>query len=64
VLLGLREDDYPGAEAIEDWPSWTLPVLAWAKKQGAAAGYAHSGWGLEPVTPTTELPNYVTWRGT
>jgi hypothetical protein len=60
VLLGLREDDYPGTEAIEDWPSWTLPVLAWAKKQGAVTGYAHSGWGLEPMTPTAELPNYVT----
>jgi hypothetical protein len=60
VLLGLKEDDYPGTETIEDWPSWTLPVLEWAKKQGAATGYAHSGWGLEPVTPTAELPNYVT----
>jgi hypothetical protein len=60
VLLGLREDDYPGTETIEDWPSWTLPVLTWAKRQGAVTGYAHSGWGLEPTTPTTELPNYVT----
>ena len=60
VLLGLTEDDYPGTEAIEDWPSWTLPVLDWARKQGAATGYAHSGWGLEPISPTAELPNYVT----
>jgi hypothetical protein len=60
VLLGLKEDDYPGTERIEEWPSWTIPVLEWAKKQGATTGYAHSGWGLEPVSPTTELPNYVT----
>lgn len=59
VLLGLKEDDYPGTEKIEDWPSWTLPVLQWAKSQGGLTGYAHSGWGLEPLEPTTELPNYV-----
>lgn len=27
VLLRLKEDDYPGTETIEQWPSWTLPVL-------------------------------------
>ncbi|MBO9573222.1 MAG: CehA/McbA family metallohydrolase, partial [Chitinophagaceae bacterium] len=59
VLLGLKEDDYPGTTKIEDWPTWTGPVLKWAKSQGGATGYAHSGFGLEPVTPTTELPNYI-----
>ena len=59
VLLRLKEDDYPGATKIEDWPSWTLPVFSWAKSQNAVTGYAHSGWGLEPTTPTTRLPNYV-----
>jgi hypothetical protein len=58
-LLGLSEDDYPGTTTIEDWPSWTLPVLQWAKKQGATTGYAHSGWGLQPMQPTLQLPNYV-----
>ncbi|MBL7699080.1 MAG: CehA/McbA family metallohydrolase [Chitinophagaceae bacterium] len=60
VLLRLKEDDYPGTTTIEEWPSWTLPVFKWAKSQGAVTGYAHSGWGLEPLQPTTELPNYVT----
>ncbi|RPI88943.1 MAG: hypothetical protein EHM42_03880, partial [Planctomycetaceae bacterium] len=46
-LLRLTEDDYPGAEYIEQWPSWTQPVLAWGKKQGGVVGYSHSGWGLE-----------------
>jgi hypothetical protein len=46
-LLGLTEDDYPGASRIEQWPSWTQPVLEWARKQGAVAGYAHSGLGLQ-----------------
>ncbi|HEY6975598.1 MAG TPA: CehA/McbA family metallohydrolase [Chitinophagaceae bacterium] len=59
VLLRLKEDDYPGTTKIEDWPSWTLPVLSWAKSQGAVVGYAHSGWGLEPTGPTKDLPNYV-----
>jgi hypothetical protein len=58
-LLRLREDDYPGTSKIEEWPSWTLPVLQWARSQGSAVGYAHSGWGLEPTEPTRELPNYV-----
>ncbi|MEJ7740397.1 MAG: CehA/McbA family metallohydrolase [Chitinophagaceae bacterium] len=60
VLLRLKEDDYPGTTKIEEWPSWTLPVLSWAKSQGAVTGYAHSGWGLEPMQPTNKLPNLVT----
>lgn len=59
VLLRLKEDDYPGAGQIEDWPSWTLPVLKWAKAQGGITGYAHSGWGLEPLGPARGLPNNV-----
>jgi hypothetical protein len=59
VLLDMKEDDYPGSRTIEDWPSWTFPVLQWAKKQNTITGYAHSGWGLEPISPTMELPNTV-----
>ena len=59
VLLRIQEDDYPGTSTIEEWPSYTLPVLEWAQDQGGAVGYAHSGWGLEPVEPTDALPNYV-----
>jgi len=60
VLLQLKEDDYPGTSKIEDWPSWTVPVLQWAKKQGAVTGYAHSGWGLQPVNEKEiALPNYT-----
>src|SRR5262245_18810623 len=46
-LLRLTEDDYPGTEFIEQWPSWTEPVLAWGQKQGGVVGYSHSGWGLQ-----------------
>jgi hypothetical protein len=57
-LLRLREQDYPGTKLIEDWPSWDLPILRWAKSQNAVVGFAHSGSGLE-VLSTKELPNYV-----
>lgn len=59
VLLNLQEDDYPNTTIIEEWPSWTLPVLKWAKEQGGVTGYAHSGWGLSPVEPTADLPNHI-----
>lgn len=49
VLLRLKEDDYPGTTKIEDWPTWTGPILQWAHGQGAVTGYAHSGDGLEPL---------------
>jgi len=45
-LLNLQEDDYPGTTLLEDWPSWTQPVLQWGQKQGGVVGYSHSGWGL------------------
>jgi hypothetical protein len=56
ALLGLKEQDYPGTKTIEDWPGWDLPILKWAKSQGAVVGFAHSGWGLE--VKTDKLPNY------
>lgn len=59
VLLGLTEDDYPGTGYIGEWPSWNIPILRWAKRQHAITGYAHSGWGLTPMSATWELPNYV-----
>ena len=55
VLLRLKEDDYPNTTLIEEWPSWGLPVLQWAKSQDGVVGYAHSGWGLEPQTETNGL---------
>lgn len=56
VLLRLKDENFPGAKVIEDWPSWTLPILKWAKAQGAVAGFAHCGLGME--VDSTELPNY------
>jgi hypothetical protein len=56
VLLGLRDQDYPGTTRIEHWPSWDLPILQWAKGQGAVTGFAHSGFGL--AVAGTDLPSY------
>ena len=61
VLLKLKEQDYPGTKRIEDWPTWDLPLFRWAKSQGAIAGFAHSGWGLEVSgnqLPTLEMPAF------
>lgn len=47
-LLNLRNQTYPGSEglATKGWPSWTTPVMRWAKEQGGFTGYAHSASGL------------------
>ena len=61
VLLNLKEQDYPGTKRIEDWPSWGVPVLRWAKSQGAVTGFAHSGWGLalkNEALPSMEVPPF------
>ena len=56
VLLGLKDQDYPGTKRLEDWPTWTMPILKWGRQQGAVVGFAHSGWGLE--VKSSELPNF------
>jgi hypothetical protein len=56
VLLRLRDQNYPGAARIENWPTWNLPILKWARAQGAVVGYAHSAIGL--FVASDELPNY------
>ena len=55
VLLGVKDQDYPGTKVLEDWPTWTMPILKWAKAQGSVVGFAHSGWGLE--VRSSDLPN-------
>jgi len=56
-LLNLKEQIYPGANGSQGWPTWTTPVLRWAKAQGACTGYAHSGSGLQvnPVAAAKRL---------
>jgi hypothetical protein len=47
-LLNLRDQTYPGSDGLKTkgWPTWTTPLMRWAKNQGAYTGYAHSASGL------------------
>ena len=61
VLLDLKDQDYPGTQRIDDWPTWDLPILRWGKSQGATVGFPHSGWGLalqSSVLPNYEIPGF------
>ncbi|MGP6176249.1 CehA/McbA family metallohydrolase [Microbacterium sp. A196] len=56
ILLNLAEQDYPDTTMLEDWPSTTTPITAWAREQGALVGYAHAGFGM--AVSSLELPNH------
>ncbi len=47
-LLNLSDQTYPESRGTktDGWPTWTTPVMRWAKEQGGYAGYAHSASGL------------------
>lgn len=46
-LLNLRDQTYPGSNGTtQGWPTWTIPVLRWAKQQGGVTGFAHSASGM------------------
>jgi hypothetical protein len=52
-VLNLKDQTYPGSEgtSTKGWPTWTTPLMRWAKKQGAYCGYAHSANGLAMTRP-------------
>src|SRR5260221_5312666 len=52
-LLNLKDQTFPGSDGTKTkgWPTWTTPVMRWAKAQGAVAGYAHSASGLQIDPP-------------
>ncbi|MBI3861153.1 MAG: CehA/McbA family metallohydrolase [Planctomycetia bacterium] len=52
-LLNLKDQTYPGSEgtSTRGWPTWTTPVLRWAKEQGGVTGYAHSASGMQIDPP-------------
>ncbi len=58
-LLNLTDQTYPnsGGTKTKGWPTWTTPVMRWAKEQGGFAGYAHSASGLaiDPQSATHRL---------
>lgn len=60
-LLDLKDQTYPGSDGTKTkgWPTWTTPVMRWAKAQGGVTGYAHSASGLqiEPLAAAKRLMN-------
>jgi hypothetical protein len=52
-LLNLKDQTFPGSDGTKTkgWPTWTTPVMRWAKEQGAVTGYAHSASGLQIDPP-------------
>ena len=55
-LLNLRDQTYPGTNGTtEGWPSWTVPVLRWAKEQGGITGFPHSAMGTDPPAAAKRL---------
>ncbi|MEE2643063.1 MAG: CehA/McbA family metallohydrolase [Planctomycetota bacterium] len=58
-LLNLENQTYPesGGTKNKGWPTWTTPVMKWAKKQGGYTGYAHSASGLaiDPIQASRRL---------
>ena len=50
--MNLKDQTYPGSNGTSNnWPTWTTPLMRWAKKQGAYCGYAHSANGLGVSPP-------------
>lgn len=58
-LLNLRDQTFPGSEGtkLKGWPTWTTPLMRWAKQQDAVTGYAHSanGLGVNPPNAAKRL---------
>ena len=49
-LLRLKDQSYPGSAGSKEsgWPTWTVPVMKWAKQQGGVTGYPHSAMHVNP----------------
>jgi hypothetical protein len=49
-LLNLTDQEYPGSDgtSTKGWPTWTVPVMRWAKEQGGVTGYPHSDMRVDP----------------
>lgn len=61
LLLRLKDQTYPGTSGPVDWPSWSLPILRWARAQGAVTGFAHCGFGLADLDgriPSLVVPSF------
>lgn len=48
-LLNLSNQVYPDSAGTktQGWPTWTVPVLRWAKAQGGYTGFPHSAFAVD-----------------
>lgn len=58
-LLRLKDQTYPGSSGSKDkgWPTWTVPVMRWAKQQGGVTGYPHSAMHVNPGAAAQRMIN-------
>ncbi len=56
-LLNLTDQTYPGSAGTKTagWPTWTVPVMRWAKEQGAVTGYPHSAMHVDAETAALRI---------
>ena len=56
-LLRLKNQTFPGSDGSKDvgWPTWTVPVMRWAKQQGGVTGYPHSALHVNPDAYASRL---------
>jgi len=55
-LLRLKDQTYPGTGgSSKGWPTWTVPVMRWAKEQGGVTGYPHSAMHVNPNASSKRL---------
>lgn len=56
-LLRLKDQTYPGSKGTktEGWPTWTVPVMRWAKQQGGVTGYPHSAMHVNPAAAANRM---------
>lgn len=64
-LLNLKDQTFPGSEGTKEkgWPTWTTPVMRWAKEQGGVTGYAHSASGLHIDPEAASKRLLAKWDG-
>ena len=48
-LLNLEDQTYPNSAGTKTkgWPTWTVPVMRWAKQQGGVTGFPHSAFAVD-----------------
>ena len=56
-LLNLKDQTFPGSQGTKQqgWPTWTVPVMRWAKQQGGVTGFPHSAMIVNPESAAQRM---------